>query len=851
MAEITSNIASGSNNPADNQSLEEKARVVNNKNTKQASRFSIFRTGSLMKKLINNHNLQKQKSMIKKQLDIEQQHEHHVAVQIQRPQRSMKHIPPTTSPLVEEDEFFGPEKEEITKKLLLPESGAPASGWAHVISVWGPWGLGKTRLLKKLYNDFEIRRQFQCFAWVYMPADFETRNIMQTIVVQLVPSMRKRVTKMSFLELAEELISLQLENKCLIVLSDVRDLKNWRMLSVAFPTADKTRTRILLTTREREFAERIGGDVLGISPLDDKQSWKLFERIIDISFNQHAKKTLKEIVTGRCKGSPLAIAILAGYLNNTDTSNSSNSEIDSLKSHLQDEQPDITHAVQKIVSISYAHLPDKLKECLLYLAHLPSEGELHLDDLYVRWIYEDTISKAEQNPMEVAEHYLEELALRNLVQMLEQEQDGPSIGTFLSCKLHPLVREFFTKIGDADKVNTKEFMSVTVPRLPLNSRAYQLIDHPNLRSLTFAGTFEPPPEILTSKQLLVDFTEFYLLRVLEFYGIDFRGWDLPRGIGQLIELRYLSFQRCYLEKLPSSIGELILLETLDLRVEPNCIMAIPNVLWKMTKLERLYFPARFQCADSNNNKKNNRLSLKNLGELQVLVNFDAQVCHVRHLQAMTKLEEMSAVVVESHIDLDAILDYTRSSLVRRLSLDVRNFNCYSENTRTVLAKLFGCEALVSLHLEGYIKKLPTDVALSYKLVEIVLSGSELESDPMPIFGQIANLRSLVLCKDAYVGTGMKCGRTSFGELRSLKLRSLRNLETWDVEEGAMPQLMILSIEKCARLEMLPAGLEYVARLRELKIVSMPPRFEERLQGEEGEDVRKVKQLPRIIICSSV
>ncbi|KAL7105606.1 hypothetical protein ACP275_07G053900 [Erythranthe tilingii] len=767
---------------------------------------------------------------------------------------SVKQIPP-----VQEDEFFGPEKEEV-KRLLL-ESG-DTSG--PVIAIWGPWGLGKTSLLKKLYNyDFEIRRHFQCFAWVYMPGagDFETRNIMQSILLQLEPSMTKKIMEMSFLELTKQLHSLQQEKRCLIVLSGVRKRENWRMLSVALPPADRTKSKILLTTCERMFALEIADTAKEISPLNEEQSWQLFNRIVDISSHEDAEKTMKEIVVSRCKGSRLAIAILAGYRNSTTRTSSGGptdqmtitSFVDDLKSDLKEDPTSVEDAVGEIVSLSYEKLRDKLKQCFLYLAHLPLEGELHVDDLCVRWVYEGLISEAEPNPMKVASHYLEELALRNLVQMLEEER-GPKIGSFLCCKLHPLVGNFCQ--SEAKKVNGSKLTSVTVPRLPSDSKGYQIelssdVESSRLRSLTFAGTFEPPPEIMTSKQLLLDFRAFVSLRVLEFYGVDFRGWNLPGlEIGGLTELWYLSFQRCYLENLHPSVGELSELKTLDLRVEPHCRMSVPNILWKLTELERLYFPVRFHCSDDHGSTTS-KLRLTNMEKLQVLVNFNTRVCDVLDLVAMSKLREVGAVVEESHADLDSVLD-TACGRVRRLSLQVRNFNCYSTAKRSALEKLLTCGRLRELHLEGYIRSLPQQITISKKLTEIVLSGAELEHDPMPVFGEITNLRSLTLCNDAYVGERMDCVHTGFGELRSLRINNLRKLHTWEVEQGAMPKLLSLSIEKCEKLVMLPAGLMSVAGLRELMIVSMPKKFGNRVQvleGKEGEDVCKVNHVPRIIISS--
>ncbi|KAL9161924.1 hypothetical protein ABFS82_07G052800 [Erythranthe guttata] len=191
--------------------------------------------------------------------------------------------PSRTTVLMEEDnKFLVPDQKEVIKRRLLlsdsSSSSSSSSSGPPIVVVWGPGGMGKTSLVKKLYNeDIEIRRQFVCFAWVEMPEDFQAGNVMQSILEQLVPSMsKKRVAEMSVVELIGELHNVQKQKKCLIVLSGVQRKENWGMLTVAFPTAEHcTQSKILLTTDQRDFAQEIG-EAHHIKPLHEKESWELF-----------------------------------------------------------------------------------------------------------------------------------------------------------------------------------------------------------------------------------------------------------------------------------------------------------------------------------------------------------------------------------------------------------------------------------------------------------------------------------------------------------------------------------------------------------------------------------------------
>ncbi|KAL0305229.1 UNVERIFIED_CONTAM: hypothetical protein Sangu_3043700 [Sesamum angustifolium] len=95
---------------------------------------------------------------------------------------------------------------------------------------------------------------------------------------------------------------------------------------------------------------------------------------------------------------------------------------------------------------------------------------------------------------------------------------------------------------------------------------------------------------------------------------------------------------------------------------------------------------------------------------------------------------------------------------------------------------------------------------------------------MLVLGELPNLRSLVLCHDAFVGKEMMCNEEGFPELTSLKLATLQFLEKLEVDATAMPKLNILTIEQCDKLEMPPYDLEDLPSLRKLMIGSMPEEF---------------------------
>lgn len=58
----------------------------------------------------------------------------------------------------------------------------------------------------------------------------------------------------------------------------------------------------------------------------------------------------------------------------------------------------------------------------------------------------------------------------------------------------------------------------------------------------------------------------------------------------------------------------------------------------------------------------------------------------------------------------------------------------------------------------------------------------------------------------------------------LTLQGLEGSDKWEVEQGAMPKLRWLEINRCLKPKMIPEGLSSVVSLQELEISYMPSSF---------------------------
>lgn len=90
-------------------------------------------------------------------------------------------------------------------------------------------------------------------------------------------------------------------------------------------------------------------------------------------------------------------------------------------------------------------------------------------------------------------------------------------------------------------------------------------------------------------------------------------------------------------KLPSSIGNLRGLETLDIPSEHACV--IPNVIWKLEKLRHLYLPKRYILVGG-------KFQLTNLSNLQTLVNISFKDLDLNDLLELTNVAKLKIFVNE-------------------------------------------------------------------------------------------------------------------------------------------------------------------------------------------------------------
>ncbi|KAI4346705.1 hypothetical protein L6164_007578 [Bauhinia variegata] len=750
----------------------------------------------------------------------------------------------------------------------------------RVVYICGMGGLGKTTLAKKIYHHSTIRRHFEGFAWAYISQQCKKRDVWEGILLKLTsPSKEERdeILKMRDEELAKKLYKVQQEKECLIILDDIWSKEAWDILSPAFPS-ENTLSKIIFTSRNKDIALHVDPKGLLHEPsyLNEEESWALFHKKAfpgkdDPEFTYHSdmEKLGREMV-GKCAGLPLAIIVLGGLLATKYALSEWERVLRYINSYLiRGEEHEKQSRLAEVLALSYHDLPYQLKPCFLYLSQFPEDSEIQTNKLIRLWVAEGIVSsqyeiQRDEAMEDVAERYLGNLISRCMVQV---GQMG-STGRIKTCRLHDLMRdlclskarqESFLHITSVSQQNMMMDVSSSnhsgaksagaVRRLAvfLDQHVHQLIPfnqqgNQHLRSLLYFH--EKKCRMESWKTIKGVFESYKLLRVLDLEGIKgLNGHSLPTEVGNLLWLKFLSLKRTRIQVLPSSLGNLENLQTLNLRtvakVSWDSAVQIPNVLGKLKRLRHLYLPN--WCGDIAAN-----LQLGNLINLQTLVNFPANKCDVKEILQLSKLRKLVLNDPRHFQEFGEIFSPPDKKLKYLQSLSLKtDMLSFPENTVDVEKLVLGCPSLQKLHVEGRVQRLPE--LFPSQLAKLTLWGSRLVEDPMPTLEVLPNLKYLSGW-EMFIGRKMVCSQNGFPQLKLLVLRGLPNLEEWIIESHAMPNLFRLGISDCNKLKTVPEGLKFVANLRELEIRWMSKCFKTRI-ASGGEDYYKVQHVPYIVFLN--
>ncbi|KAK1292045.1 Disease resistance protein RPM1 [Acorus calamus] len=769
--------------------------------------------------------------------------------------------PPMASLLIDEAEVVGIDepKEKLVGWLTNDEQRRV------VISVVAMGGMGKTTLVKKVYDHAMGKKLFDCFAFIVVSNPYSIIGIIRKLIKKmhedhLPPGLdemdvydlgRKQrkdqlppgLDEMDVYDMGQSLKDYLQDKKYVVVLDDVWYSEVWDDIKFAFPV--NSYGRIIITTREVSVAQSCtlkSGHLYELQPLKDDEAWDLFSRTVFPS-DRCCPKELEELSRNFvkfCQGLPLAILAIGGMLAVKDKTMSEWERVRRGGFGMYDEREHTIVNMKRIILLSYSDLPYNLKSCFLYLSLFPEDHKIKFMKLIRLWMAEGFVKSNQQNIMveEVAKEYINVLIKRSLILIADRN----SYGEVISCRVHDVVREII--LSKAREENFTTFVSTDGVHM-----------HNRPRHLSVHGSFDATSQErgLTHVRSLFMFDEtaFYTSSVHEFFSsfrllkvLDLDGMPLevfPPEITELLHLRYLSLRDTKISELPKSIKRLRNLETLDLK--GTMVRELPVEILEFRKLRHLLvyryedIPPYETNFDSVEGVKL-PMGIGKLLELQKLsfLDLDGRPGQVKDLRKLTQLKRLGIIKLRTE-DGRYLCDAIQNME------GLRSFHVSSRHENELLDLCLSQppNLLERVCLMGMLESLPSWITMLQNLVRLCLRYSKLKDDPFESLQNLPNLAELELFR-AYDGNELRCGEGGFKKLKVLKIINLKELKVVEIGEGAMCGLQKLRFQECPQLEKVPLGIEYIANLKELALYFMSEELYSRVRKDGGEDHPRIQHI---------
>ncbi|XP_073142667.1 disease resistance protein RPM1-like isoform X2 [Henckelia pumila] len=754
--------------------------------------------------------------------------------------------------LLEEEEVLG--IEEPKKKLV---------GWLKhtddglmVISVVGMGGLGKTTLVKKVYDDASVKANFDSHVWVTVSENFNLERLLRDMINQLAHEVKlqppQNLEAMDADEMKEYVYKFLKDKTYMTVLDDVWNIDVWESIRYAFPR-NSACGRIIITSRSYHVGNaacrETCGHMYNLEPLTVDNSKTLFYKK---AFPQNScppyLKEISESILKRCEGLPLAIVVIGGLL---ATKNNNFEDWKIFERTIGVElQGNNLKMMNRLLSLSYYDLPYYLKACFLYLSIFPEDELLEKWEVIRLWVAEGFVEEKEGMTLEeVAETYLNELLKRSLIQIANTDLDGSSF--FL--RIHDILREYIIS-----KSREQNLFKVTSG----GERVYP----DKIRHMAIYGRFKERDEFPKVKYLRSLFwlefadsksgLDFHKVlghcKLLKVLNLDEAPMEtIPKEVFKLYHLKYLCLSRTNVKGIPKAIGNLQNLETLDL--EQSEVIELPIEILKLRRLRHLLIGSKHYATpelfDWFQGLKMPYEIGSYLTSLQTLHWIDAEETNgikiVGEVGKLTQLRRLGITKLRREDGRDLC-----SSLVKLTNLRWLYISGINEDEVIDLDNYQSSFTLPFLHtiiLHGHLEKFPRWVCWLHGLTVVQLWWSRLIEDPLQHLEDLPNLVCLQMGMFAYEGEELIFKGGKFKKLERLSLLKLRGLTSVRVEKDCMSHLKRFDLEECEEMEELPEGIEHLSNLEHVSIAIMSEKFKRRLAEEKhkGGHEWKLAHIPRI------
>ncbi|KAL8045402.1 hypothetical protein ABFX02_08G112000 [Erythranthe guttata] len=633
-----------------------------------------------------------------------------------------------------------------------------------VKSVVGMTGIGKTTLVKKVYNDPRVVKEFETRLFLHIGPSYNLlEDILLLVLNQLGVNISDNVVDDKYDYLKKRLREALSSKKYLIVLDDVWSVFRHELKYDAFPNNTReSRVIIISQVQPVRYYNYETHDFL-VPLLKDEESWKLLRQTAFSNSEEKCNRELEKIgkqIARNCEG----LLLGAKYQHA--------SSFEEWKTLSENEDPfvitrDDNTPLSMALYFSYLMLPQYLKASFLYIGVFPKHYGISRSKLIKLWLSEDLVIH-------------EILKTRN--SHWKHNQTSPK-----SCRLHFTFRslcvneakseKFFhilKKYTDCEPKNIQRQQRLCVHNnvvLAFTQVHEWMESVPNARSLLCYGPKQQYPVLLPLC--------LRLLKILDALAIRF--YEFPHQVLALIHLRYFAIT-CDGE-LPNSISRLWNLEVLilgqhhNIKLWNNGPVYLPIEIWNMHKLKELY------C-------KGFDLPTPPLGDsyLQNLFTISGVSVHSCTMEVLSRIPKLKRIAVQIESAHESIETFSFFGHFATRYDEFESLKCVVVNPN------------LSSHVVRCVPKFPVNIT------KISLHGCGLPWKNMGVIAALPYLKVLKLRCYAFCGPHWIVNSGEFPRLRILLLEDL-DIEHWESNNkglqrsGLHPEHLI--VKHCYKLKNIP------------------------------------------------